>query len=278
MHPIIDKVLVPLDRSLAVDWIWRPIEASLIRFVRGLRRRRTDVQIQQLFKRLQNYPEVLQGKFAGMRYASIEAACSAILPKLLGTYESELDEVFESVFKRSYDIIADVGCAEGYYAVGLARRFSSSQIYAFDIDPRAQRLCGDNASLNGVSGRVEVGGGVNAEQLAATVRGRRALVICDCEGFEGSLFTESTVAAYNVSDLLIETHDFIESGLCQRISSLFSKTHRVQVVHSIDDLQKARTYKSPAVDALDFEAKELAFAEGRPVIMEWLYLIPQQNI
>lgn len=278
MHPIIDKILVPLDRALAVDWIWRAIEVSLIRFVRGLRRRRTDAQIQQLQKRFQNYPEVLQGKFAGMRYACIEATCSAIFPKLLGTYETELDEVFESIFKRSYEIIADVGCAEGYYAVGLARRFPTSQIYAFDIDSRAQRLCRDNASLNGVSGRVEVGGGVNAEQLAATVRGRRALVICDCEGFEGNLFAGDTVAAYSMSDLLIETHDFIEAGLCEKISGLFSKTHQVHVVHSIDDLQKVRTYKCSAVDSLDFEAKELAFAEGRPVIMEWLYLIPHQSI
>lgn len=278
MHPIIDKILVPLDRALAVDWIWRPIEASLLRFARGLRRRRTDVQIKRLLRRLKNNPEVLQGQFAGMRYASIEAACSAIFPKLLGTYEIELDKVFESIYTRNYEIIADVGCAEGYYAVGLARKFPTSQIYAFDIDSRAQRLCRDNARLNGVSGRVEVGGGVNAEQLAAKVRGRRALVICDCEGFEGSLFTGDTVAAYSMSDLLIETHDFIEAGLRERISGLFSKTHQVHVVHSIDDLQKARTYECNAVHSLDFEAKELAFAEGRPVIMEWLYLIPAQSV
>lgn len=275
MHPLIDKILVPLDRLLALDVVWRPLEASLIRFARGLRRRRTRIQIERLTEQLRLNPVVRKGRFAGMRYAAIEATCSAALPKVLGTYEAELDVVLECLFDNDYEHVMDVGCAEGYYAVGLARRFHDCRVSAFDIDPRAQELCRQNARLNGVADRVDVLGGVGAEDLAALTQGRRCLVVCDCEGFEGSLFTIETVAAFSQSDLIIETHDFIEAGLCKRLSNLFAATHQVQLLHSIDDLQKARTYQSDLVNNLDFEAKELAYAEGRPVIMEWLFLTPR---
>jgi hypothetical protein len=278
MHPFVDKILAPFDRALGVDIIWRPIEATLIRLARGLRRRRTRVQIERLSKELCQRPVVRQGRFAGMRYATLESTCSAILPKLLGTYEAELDAVFEGTSANLYDHIMDIGCAEGYYAVGLARRFPYCRISAFDIDPKAQDLCRQNTRLNGVADRVEVCGGVSAQDLAVAARGRRCLIICDCEGFEGSLFTTATVEAFSHSDLIIETHDFIEAGLLSRLSNLFSATHQVQLIHSIDDLQKARTYRSELADSLDYEAKELAYAESRPVIMEWLFATPHQTI
>ncbi|MFC5455673.1 methyltransferase [Prosthecobacter fluviatilis] len=278
MHPLIDKILLPLDRALTVNIIWRPIEATLIRFSRGLRRRRTRMQIEHLMEKLRKQPEVRQGRFAGMRYAAIEATCSAVIPKLLGTYESELDSVFERVFANAYEQVVDIGCAEGYYAIGLALQFPGCHVYAFDTDFRAQELCRKNARLNKVEDRVAVAGEVTAEKLADTIQERRCLIVCDCEGFERNLFNHKTVGEFYKSDLLIETHDFIRDGISKYLIGLFANTHQVQVLHSIDDLQKAHTYESDLASNLDFEAKQLAYAEGRPVIMEWLFLTPHLNI
>lgn len=278
MHPFVDKILLPLDRALTLNIVWRPIEATLIRFSRGLCRRRTRMQIELLMEKLRQQPEVRQGRFAGMRYAIIEATCSAVIPKMLGTYESELDAVFDWVFANTYEQVFDIGCAEGYYAVGLALQFPGCHISAFDTDFRAQELCSQNARLNKVDNRVDVAGEVSAEKLASTIQGRRCLIVCDCEGFEGSLFNDKTVSEFCQSDLLIETHDFIEAGICKYLISLFANTHQVQVLHSIDDLQKARTYQSDLASNLDIEAKKLAYAEGRPVIMEWLFLTPRRDV
>src|SRR5437016_2600251 len=64
---------------------------------------------------------VQSGPFAGMLYVN-QAVGSAHVPKLLGSYEAELHEIMRSVLTENYATIVDVGCAEGYYAIGLALR------------------------------------------------------------------------------------------------------------------------------------------------------------
>src|SRR4051812_47368421 len=61
---------------------------------------------------------VASGPFRGMRYT----ACAAgVAPKVLGTYERELHDWIVGLSSRGYECVVNVGCAEGYYAVGLAR-------------------------------------------------------------------------------------------------------------------------------------------------------------
>lgn len=274
MSPFIDWILRPFDQTLALNLVWRPLEATLIRCARGLRRRRTRVLVEQVITNLKKRSIVQKGRFAGMRYASIEAACSAILPKLLGTYEAELDPVFETLFSRKYDSIVDVGCAEGYYAIGLALRFVGCPVFAFDTDLRARELCRDNAVLNKVENQVSIQGTIKANELASMCRGKRNLIICDCEGYEDNLLPSEHLPAFAQCDIVIETHDFIRAGIREHLVSRFLPTHQIQIIHSIDDLQKARTYQNDWVDHLDIEVKEVAYGESRPVIMEWLYLTP----
>src|SRR5690606_8070667 len=61
--------------------------------------------------------QVLNGVFEGMRYSSFTAFGSELYPKLLGSYELEIQGVITELAQQSFDVIVDVGCAEGYYAV-----------------------------------------------------------------------------------------------------------------------------------------------------------------
>src|SRR5687768_17261507 len=63
--------------------------------------------------------EVLTGPFAGMKYPYASNG-SAVFPKLLGTYESEISELFRYERLKRYRTFIDIGCAEGYYLVGVA--------------------------------------------------------------------------------------------------------------------------------------------------------------
>src|ERR1035441_10269867 len=57
---------------------------------------------------------VLNGPFEGMRY--LQASVGSVLsPKLVGSYEAELHPFIERVTSGRYDIVVDIGCAEGYY-------------------------------------------------------------------------------------------------------------------------------------------------------------------
>ncbi|MFM7443721.1 MAG: hypothetical protein ACKO2N_07380, partial [Tabrizicola sp.] len=83
---------------------------------------------------------VLDGPFKGMAYP-VRAAEGARAARLLGVYEASLEPVIETIIARPYATVVDIGCAEGYYAVGLARRMGHTQVLAQDVSDEAQALC-----------------------------------------------------------------------------------------------------------------------------------------
>ena len=100
--------------------------------------------------------KVMQGPFAGMDYAT-SATEGALTARLLGTYESELHPYLAKFAANPPDCVIDVGCAEGYYAVGLARMMPQVRVHAFDIQEKARRACAEMAAKNGVGDRVIIG-------------------------------------------------------------------------------------------------------------------------
>ena len=100
---------------------------------------------------------VAGGPFQGLHYPHRRSVGSALLPKLLGSYESELHAALEQLLTQEHETVLDIGCAEGYYAVGLGLRLSKAEIYAFDTNPRGGEACAEMARLNGIDGRVHIG-------------------------------------------------------------------------------------------------------------------------
>src|ERR1700722_4624595 len=85
---------------------------------------------------------VQDGPFKGMTLVRNSSWYGGqILPKLLGVYEFELFGDVERMIYNSPDIIINIGCAEGYYAVGFATRIPAAKVYAFDIDIRGLHVC-----------------------------------------------------------------------------------------------------------------------------------------
>ena len=72
---------------------------------------------------------ILGGPFAGMEYVT-QAAEGVLVARLLGAYESELHPHLAAFVAQGLDCVIDVGCAEGYYAVGLARMVPGLTVYA----------------------------------------------------------------------------------------------------------------------------------------------------
>ncbi len=148
-------------------------------------------------------------------------------PFLLGVYESELDRAWDSIFKRSYGQVLDVGAKFGYYAVGLARRYPKSTVVAFDIDPWSQRALREMVAANGV-GNLEIAGFCDGRWLNARLQ-PSALIVSDCEGFEVELFEGATTTALRSATLLIETHDSFVPDATTRVRARFQATHEVEV-------------------------------------------------
>ncbi len=215
---------------------------------------------------------VRHGVFQGMKYPHIKSVSSALFPKLLGSYERELHPVLTRICSQGYREIVNIGCAEGYYAVGLAMRIPGAKVYAFDTNPEAITLCREMAVLNGVSERVITGAFCDAKVLQGIPFAGRALVVCDCEGYEKKLFNTETVKFLAPHDVLVEVHDGVDITISTCLKSLFEPTHRIEQIASLDDIKKAQTYLYPELEPYDLATRKTLVGERRPHIMEWLFI------
>lgn len=214
---------------------------------------------------------VVDGPFKGMVYPDAKAVGSVYIPKIIGSYERELSQLFARLIEVGYSDVVDIGCAEGYYAVGLALRMPAVRVYGFDTDPRAIEQCTHMAELNGVADRVVLAGCCDQESLKDLPLGTRALIISDCEGFEGELFDRQLVTQLVRHDFLIEVHDFIDPDLSLQLRDAFCVTHDLEVVRSIDDLEKVRSYDLPVLKGLSGRERFELLRERRPCVMEWYF-------
>lgn len=217
--------------------------------------------------------KVMNGPFKGLRYTGNETVCSAIFPKLIGSYEKEIQDEILSFIQKKPPVIIDIGCAEGYYAVGLAKLLPETKVVAADSSPIARSLCLKLAEHNGCN-NVSVTGTVTAETLPNYPL-KDALIICDCEGFEKQLFTSRNIDHFKNTCLIIETHDLVDLSISSYLEDLFKNTHHIRTIASIDDIQKVKYYCYPQLEGLDPDERKVVLAESRPTIMEWLILTPK---
>lgn len=200
---------------------------------------------------------VLAGPFQGLTLTPMTHK-EQLGPYLLGLYEGELHPVWERVFQGHYPQILDVGAKFGYYAVGLARRFPDSRVVAFDTDPWARKALREMVAANGVK-NVAIRGYCDPNWLIRHLE-PGALILSDCEGYEGALFCGAPIAGLGSATMIIETHEVFVPGTNARLRSVLGPAHRIEEI-------AATTARRPSpVDLgfLDARQRDLATQEVRP--------------
>lgn len=217
------------------------------------------------------------GPFAGMRYIQ-GAVGSAYVPKLLGIYERELNGCIEQACARNFPLIVDVGAAEGYYAVGMARRNPNARVVAFEMEEKGRAGLRELAQLNDVTSRIEIRGKcelADLQEVLAEVES--ALVICDTEGHEDNLLLPEVVPALRRAQVLVEMHDFILPGITERITERFTPTHRVERIWQELRHRADLPYSTLGTALLPKRYLDWAVSEWRPVKMSWLWMEPRNK-
>jgi hypothetical protein len=218
-------------------------------------------------------PLVLTGPFRGMLYLD-ETVWGLVPPKWLGAYEIELADIIEEIVHHRYSRILNIGCAEGYYAVGLALRDPACEIFAFDIDPICRSQSRRLASLNQLVDRVQVRGECNHGQLNNLINAR-TLVLSDIEGYEVVLLDPAKVPKLRDVDLLIEVHEqseFLgEMPPDQLIIDRFRDSHMIERRVSFDRNAWINQYQGLWRDRLSREEIAEAVDECRPGPQTWLW-------
>src|SRR5882757_97998 len=120
-----------------ISWIdrWMPSAAEVMRSLLNRWRFRKQFRARDLKYRALLFDgasdiKVLGGPFGGMRYLDA-TVWGSIVPKWLGSYESELGRIVNAMAKEPYSQVIVLGSAEGYYTAGLALKKPGIPLHAF---------------------------------------------------------------------------------------------------------------------------------------------------
>ena len=257
-----ERVLGMLQKTLSDDR-QRP-EAKLYRALRLLAKYRSELIAGQLVRG--GGLAVRSGPFAEMTMVQ-QRTEGCLVPKLLGCYEQELHEVLRSLPARNYEAVINIGCAEGYYAVGLARLLPAAEIWAYDIAPAARKTCAALAQENGVADRVRIGELFTQDDFQGFA-GKRVLVACDIEGAETDLLDPEAAPGLCAMDVLVELHDCFDPTISGRVIERFEASHEIRFIQT-----GARNLGDfPELAKLEHLDQLLALWEWRTGPTPWAYM------
>jgi hypothetical protein len=246
--------------------------AVLNHLLRALAKWRSALIVNTMLKRA---GAVVQGgPFKGMKYIE-QTTDGCLAARLLGSYEGELHSTIEKLIADRIETVINIGCAEGYYAVGLARRLPHAKIYAYDTDAAARQLCKSVAEANEVSNRVILGGEFAGKDFARFA-GQKALVICDIEGGEATLLDPVAYPALRSFHIISECHALPDRSLTHRqvadlVKERFLATHSVSyITHAVKAVElPAWLGEETHIDML------LSLWEWRTTPTPWLVMHPR---
>lgn len=212
------------------------------------------------------------GPLKGMQISpEISWGGNDIASKLLGQYECHVVERLIKLAKPGRDLI-DIGAADGFFAVGAVRAGLFDRCICFEQSEAGQRAIKATAQLNGVSDSVIVYGLANEASVEDALRlARDPVILCDIEGGEFEVLSETLLAKVANSDIIVELHDpFIADGERKKRELLA----RAAAHFDIEIFHGAPVPVNDFVELKDLpdDYRLLAFSEDRQWAMEWLQL------
>lgn len=212
---------------------------------------------------------VQTGPFKGMKMVSDKTWDDGNLGcQLLGCYEQELHAAIESQIVQlsliKKPVILNIGCAEGFYAVGLARRLPNAIVYAIDVVDAAYDVMLKMAEANGVKNIV------GRESLRAVIGPH--LVVSDCEGAEVEYLDPEKYPSLKNAAMIVEMHDHPARPGTEILTKRFESTHSIEKI--IEGARNPNVFEMlQQLHSLDRWA---AVSEGRPCMMHYLVMNPHQ--
>lgn len=214
-------------------------------------------------------PTVIAGPFKGLRF-SPGVDLSAQLPKILGSYESELNADIEKIISHGFGTVVNIGAAEGYYAIGIAMLLPQCKVFAFEMDDAARQHCEEAVLLNQVDSRVTVLGKCDWRSLVALPM-EGTLLIVDCEGAELDILREDMAPQLAKTWLVVELHDALRPGCSRILWERFRKTHDMKFITA----EPRDPERFPVLNRLRPRQQKVALDEIRLGIQEWVVMTPK---
>ena len=216
---------------------------------------------------------VYQGPFKGMKilhkFSWGDGDCAS---KLLGLYECELFDAIEQLISSDADTIINIGCAEGFYGIGLAMRTGTKTVLV-DVNETAINIARENAHVNGVN-KILFTTECTIENYRSFLQTpKKPFIFMDCEGAEEDILDLEVMPELAKTSVIVESHDCNRPGLTDKLVERFSATHNIVKIS-----QGNKNPYLPITEDLDDYDKMLLCVEARPSTMYWLYMVPKNEV
>ena len=214
---------------------------------------------------------VQSGPFEGMKILPDKGwESNSLAPMLLGCFEEELHPYIEQEIVRLSDKlvpnIVNVGCSEGYYAIGMALRLRDSVVWAVDISDTSLKIAAEAAKVNGVFSQLRFGGPLGE------VFADPDLVIMDCEGAEVEYLDKEKFPALRRASILVEIHNWPDKPRTDELLyQRFKDSH--EVVEITESGRNPNRFK--VLIQQTSVVRWASVCEYRPCLMSWFAMRPK---
>jgi SAM-dependent methyltransferase len=215
---------------------------------------------------------VYQGPFKGMKVLPKWSwGDGDVGGKVLGLYECELFPYIEQVINSKPDVVLNVGCAEGFYGLGMAFR-TNALCALFDVSESAINIARENAYVNGLN-KVHFSNDCTVDNYRSYLaNATNPFIFMDCEGAEVDILDFNLMPELTKTTVLVESHDCIRHDISYHLISRFKDTHDFKIIPQ----GTKNPYLDITVDFSDWD-KMLLTCEFRPSTMNWLFMTPKTN-
>jgi len=178
------------------DWVFKRSFTSQSSYARKISRgivKLIQIAIQKSKKQV-----VQRGILKNKKFTAAHG--SVLLPKLYDSYEFEIQQYVDDIFKEA-DVFWDIGCAEGYYVARYKTLKHDGEAFGIDIAPAALQLAAINLK--------------NYSSISLSSDWRSIVidpncVMIDCEGYEYDLLWDNDfIERVRNAILIIEDHFFM---------------------------------------------------------------------
>ena len=226
---------------------------------------------------------VIHGPYKGMFFSENNHwGIGDLGPKIIGLYEFEVqNKLLDLVNNFKIENFVNIGAAEGYHAIGIAKKTKVQNFVLYEIDKKGQEILKDNILNNELKKNIEIENEANLNsiyELNKKFDFSKTLFLVDIEGSELNLFNDEILGLLKNSFLIIENHKFLLSeakqNKYQELINKFNDNFSMEIIRNTG----RNVSQINEISNLSENELMMISSESRPKMMEWFVLTPKTNI
>jgi hypothetical protein len=173
-------------------------------------------------------------------------------------------------------LFIDIGAADGFYALGVLHANLAQRTIAFEITNEGRSVISQTSAMLALSDRISIEGACTESNLKSTLKSlsvdQQLIVLCDVEGAEYEIFSDSVLSMLSKAHVFIEIHDYSEErkALYEALKVRAARWFR------LEEIRKGGRNPYHYAELADLNDTDhwLVCSEGRDPDQKWLAMRP----